>query len=336
MARPEGREGVLELARSFSLDQLRVMRNPDSADPIGLAGLGKDNRQWLAGAFRTGPVPEREDTVPDPRMADDVLVLSCAVSERVDSASPLHRSTLPQDIEAVMRSSELARDIPEAEVDELAFDIALKRAETDLRVAAARAVDEGEIFEVRARFLGNPDYSAQQDIDTYKATVAMGMRRLHREEPLPTKIEVRVAHAVVATHGTDRHELALAMAEALERGTTATADDIRKERETLFGHLQVGTKRLDSLEERALLRRVYGSFTGTEIREICEGRGRFLERLADGAVRAKVQEEMLRLHRDTMYPEPSPWRAQHDAVARAAGLVRGHGRERGLGAEIEM
>ena len=335
-ARPEGRESVAELARSFSLDQIRALRDPEGAVPDGFAGLGKGGRERLAEAFRTGPVPDREDTTPDPRLADDVLVLSCAVSERVGTSSPVHRGTLPQDIEAVLRSSESARSVPEAEVGEFAFGIARKRAETDLRVAAARAIDEGEIFEVRARFLGNPDYSAQQDIDAYKAAVAKGMRRLHHEEPLPTKIETRVARAVVATHGSDRHELALAMAEALERGTTNPADDIRKERETLLGHLQGGAKGLDSMEERALLRRVYGSFTGAEIREICEGRGRMLERLPDGAARSKVQEGMLRLHRDTMYPEPSPWRARHDAVARSAGLDRGHGRERALGAEIEI
>ena len=334
LARPEAREAFAELARAASLEQLRALRDPDARVPDGMAGLGPDVRRRIAAAFRAGPVPEREDPAPDPRLADDALVLACAVSERVDAAAPVHRSTLFRDVEAVLREAVPARDVPEAE--ELAFGIARRRAETDLRVGAARDVGEGEHFEVKAQFEGNPGYVAKEDIDAYKAGVAKGMRRLHREEPLPTGIERRVARAVIASHGTERHELAMAMAEALERGTTPSADGIRKERAAVLGQLQQGTRDLGSYAERLLLRRVYRSFTGAEVREICEGRGPVLGRLPDGKARAVVKEEMVRLHGDTRYPEPSPWRARHDAVARAAGLDvdLGRGRGRGLGAEI--
>ena len=336
LARPEASDTFAELARSFSLDQLHALRDPAAEVLGGLAGTGKDGRKRIAEVFRTGPVPEREDTTPDPRLADDVLVLSCAVSERVDAAAPVHRSTLPRDVEAVLREAALARDVPEAEVDELAFGIARKRAETDLRVAAAREIDEGEYFEVKAQFEGNPGYAAKEDIDAYKALVAKGMRRLHREEPLPTEIELRVARAVVATHGTERHGLALAMAAALERGTTPTADGLRKERETVLGQLQDGTEKMNSYQERTFLRRVYRSFTGAEIREISEGRGALLQRLPDNAGRARARETLVHLHREVTYPEASPWRGRHDAVARAAGLDRHLGAERGMGAEIEI
>ena len=336
LARAEGQETVTELARSLSLDQVRALRDPGAKVPEGIAGLGSDGRKRIAEAFRTGPVPDREDTAPDPRLADDVLVLSCAVSERVDAAAPVHRSTLPGDVEAVLRSSALDRDVPEAEVDELAFGIARKRAETDLRVDAARGVRKGEIFETGARFAGNPGFWMSVDVDAYKAAVAKGMRRLHREEPVPTAIELRVARAVVATHGTDRQYLALAMAEALERGTTDTADGIRKEREAVLGQLQHGIEGLDTIQERSMLRRVYRCFTGAEIRELSEGRGPLLEGVADDAARTRVREELVRLHRDAPYPEPSPWRARHDAVARAGGVASRLGPERGLSAEIEI
>ena len=75
------------------------------------------------------PVPsmgQREDA-DVLHLADDVLVLSCAVSERVDAAAPLHRATLQQDIEEVLRTSAKADDVPEAEVAETAFGIAQKR-----------------------------------------------------------------------------------------------------------------------------------------------------------------------------------------------------------------
>ena len=86
----------------------------------------------------------REGPRPDPRMADDVLVLSCAVSERVDPADPVHRDTLPLYIQEALRSSALATHVREEEVGEIASGIARKRAEADVRVAAARAADPDE------------------------------------------------------------------------------------------------------------------------------------------------------------------------------------------------
>ena len=338
LARPESRQTVSELAKSLSLDEVRALRGPSAQVPEGLAGLGSEGRNRIAEAFRTGPVPEREDTAPDPRLADDVLVLSCAVSERVDDAVPVHRASLPRDVEAVLRESMLARDVPEAEVDELAFGIARKRAETELRVAAAREVGEGEYFEVNARFEGNPGYAAREDREKYKAIVSKGMRRLHREEPVPSQVELRVARAVVATHGTERNGLARAMADALELGATDSADGIRKEREALLGQLQHGTEGMSGLQERELLRRVYRSFTGAEIRDLSEGRGSLLGRLPHGGARTRVPETVLKLHSDVTYPETSPWRGRHDSLARAAGLFRqvDRERERYLGAEIEI
>ena len=336
LARPEGRETVTALAKSLSLDEVRTLRDPSAQIPDGLAGLGADGRARLAEAFRIGPVPDREDAAPDPRLADDVLVLSCAVSERVDSAAPVHRASLPRDVEAVLRDSMLARDVPEAEVDELAFGIARKRAETDLRIAVVRGIDPDELSEAGARFHGNPDFDRQSSVDAYKAGVAKGMRRLHHAEPVPSQLELRVARAVVATHGTERHGLARAMADALERGATDPADDIRKEREEVLGRLQKGIRDLDSYDERVLLRKVYRRFTAAEIRELSEGRGSLLERLPDARARDRVRKELVYMHRDVGYPEPSPWRGRHDAVARATGVDRQYGRERGLSAEIEI
>jgi len=126
-----------------------------------------------------------------------------------------------------------------------------------------------------------------------------------------------VARAVIATHGTERHGLALAMAEALERGTVPTADGIREEREAVVRQLRDGTEGMKPYGERMFLRRVYMNFTGAEIRRISEGSGPLLERLPDDAARICVQETLVRLHRGTSYPEPSPWRARHDDVARA-------------------
>ncbi|MYI69518.1 MAG: hypothetical protein F4103_12515 [Boseongicola sp. SB0673_bin_14] len=337
LARPEGRAAFAQLAGSFSLDQMAALRDPDGKVPEGLDRLGADGRARLAEAFRAGPVPERQDTAPDPRLADDVLVLSCAVSERVDAAAPVHRSTLPRDVETVLRESRLARAVPEAEVEEIAFGIARRRAETDLRVDTAREVGDSELYEINARYEGNPQFYRKQHIDAYKAAVAKGMRRLHREEPVPTRIELDVARAVVAMHGTERQDLAEAMAEALERGTTPRADDIRKERQAVLGALREDTAPREGFREQEFLRRVYGNFTGAEVREICEGRGPHLARLPDDAARVRVRDGMLHLHREIGSPEPSPWRRRHVAVARAFGARQEtpeHERYRGISAEM--
>lgn len=50
---------------------------------------------------------------------------------------------------------------PRGRADELDFGVAQKRAVIELQVSTARVIDEGEVFEVRAHFLGNLDYSVQ-------------------------------------------------------------------------------------------------------------------------------------------------------------------------------
>ncbi len=104
-----------------------------------------------------------------------------------------------------------------------------------------------------------------------------------RDDHLPAEIELRVARAVVATHGTERHGLALAMAEALECGATPAAEDFRKERKALVAQLQEGPKSMETFQERSLLRRIYRSFTAAEVRALSQGRGAILERLPDDA-----------------------------------------------------
>ncbi len=195
---------------------------------------------------------------------------------------------------------------------------------------------------VRARFEDDPGFVMIQDEKAYKAAFAKGMLRLEDREPQPTEIEARVARAVVATRGTDRHGLALAMAEALERGTTATADGILKERAAVLAELQEdwpkGEHRIErSVRKQALMRRVCRNFTGAEVREMCEGKGPVMDWLPGDAARTRVRETMLGLHRDTWSSDPSPWRGRRETLAREFGLVREDGpeRDRGMYPEIE-
>ena len=287
-----------------------------------------------------GSVVAREAAERDRRqLADDVLVLACAVSERVDAESPVHRDTLPGDVRAVLESSAKARDVPENEVAKVAAGIARRRAETDLRVATTRAVDGNEIYAVNARFEGNPQFYRKQHIDAYGAGVAEGMRRLEREAPRPTGIETRVARAVVATRGTDSEGLASAMAEALERGTTSTAAEIRKERAAVLSELQADWRESEGtigwmVREEEVLRRVSASFTGAEVREMCEGKGPVMDRLPGDAARTRVRDVMQKLQLVTS-SDPAPWRARQETLVRELGLVRDRGAERYLGIEIE-
>ena len=79
-----------------------------------------------------------------------MVVLSCAVSQRIDTAAPVHGVTQSMDIEQVLQPSARACDVPEAEVDRLARKIARKRTETDLRIAATRGTDWQEFGMVMA------------------------------------------------------------------------------------------------------------------------------------------------------------------------------------------
>ena len=128
---------------------------------------------------------DRELPAPDPQLADDVLALSCAVSERDPASDPVHRYALPLNIQDVLRSTALATHVREEEVDRIAAGIARKRAETDLRVAATREICIGETFEIRARFNGDPDCPEQSDIDAYEAALAKGAASMQRAEPPP-------------------------------------------------------------------------------------------------------------------------------------------------------
>ncbi|MYI69642.1 MAG: AAA family ATPase, partial [Boseongicola sp. SB0673_bin_14] len=96
------------------------------------------------------------------RMEDDVLVLACAVSERVDAESPVHLDTLFGDVRAVLDSSARARDVPGDEVGRVAAGIARRRAETDMRIDVACRLNPAEMYLARARYGVDPDFSRQQ------------------------------------------------------------------------------------------------------------------------------------------------------------------------------
>lgn len=57
--------------------------------------------------------PEKLAPGSDPRFADDMVVLSCAVSERIDAAAPMHGVTLPMNIEQILQMSARACDVSE-------------------------------------------------------------------------------------------------------------------------------------------------------------------------------------------------------------------------------
>ena len=151
----EEADRVMKLERTLP----EVMTDRERAAHLAAAGRKPEALDEAMDGIRSR-VAREEAERERMRLVDDVLVLSCAVSERVDAASPVHRDTLPGDIRAVLESSARARDVPDPEVREVAAGIARSRAETDLRVVAAREVGEGEIFVARARYKGDPDHSA--------------------------------------------------------------------------------------------------------------------------------------------------------------------------------
>ena len=272
------------------------------------------------------------------QLADDVLVLACAVSERVDAASPVHRDTLPGDVRAVLASTAKARDVPEEEVERVAAGIARGRAETDMWMETAQAQRGGDVHGASA-VRGRPGLQHAAG----PGGVRGWRRRGHatpgpRGSPADGDRDPRGARRRRdARHG--RHGLALAMAEGLERGTTATADGILKERAAVLAELQADWLESEGtigmmVREEEVLRRVSACFTGAEVRDMCEGKGPVMDRLPGDAARTRVRDVMRKLQLEQS-SDPAPWRARQETLVRELGLVRDQGAERCLGIEID-
>ena len=87
------------------------------------------------------------------------------------------------------------------------------------------------------------------------------------------------------------------------------------------------------VREDAVLRRVSASFTGAEVREMCEGKGPVMKWLPGDAARTRVRDVMRKLQLATPSSDPEPWRARQETLVRELGLVRDRGAERYLGIE---
>ena len=81
------------------------------------------------------------------------------------------------------------------------------------------------------------------------------------------------------------------------------------------------------VREDEVLRRVSASFTGAEVREMCEGKGAVMARLPGDAARTRVRDVMQKLQL-AQSSDPEPWRARQETLVRELGLVR----DRGAGA----
>ena len=147
-------------------------------------------------------------------------------------------------------------------------------------------------------------------LDPYDAAIKERMATLDRTPPVPDDLERIVARAAVATDGTGNEDTARKMVQALKCGTVPDAEEIRTRQKELLADLaQPGEIEADADKDR-LVQEVYRCFTFEETRQICEGRGPFIQSLASDADRSRVTAGFRALH-DFEIVGPAPWAGLH-------------------------
>ena len=271
------------------------------------------------------------------RTSDTALRLACAVTGRIETSSGFHWGDLQDKIRERLDFSEARRNLPADTVRARAMEIARKRAEADIRVGAARETRGAPVHGFRARFEGDARFSARHRQDRYRALVDDGLRWLEREGVRPTGLELAAARVEVTTGGTRYEATGRDMAEALEFGSVAGAEDIRAERAALPTELVKPVGDLGTFGRVRLLERVFRSCTVSEIRDMSAGKGPLSAGLPDGAARSRAAEN-LRILLSTDVVGPAPWKKAQAVLARSLLPERArpygtHDRSRDIGVE---
>ncbi len=256
-------------------------------------------------------------------------LLACLVTERVDSANPVHGMDLESELVRVLASD--GRPMDGRGMDG-ARRIAAARAAADLRVDAVTRLDpDNAIAAETARFQGEPFFIQHGKLDEWRALHAEGIRRAAGKEAEPTGLE-RLAAAAQAAATTDRDRLlGKAMAEALGYGSPPLAPaDLQREREELIRSMASPGQLEDGDRERTATR-LYRAFSATEIRAMAgqpEGRVTAAFRAAHGPKAGEIAAGIAELH-GARLGTPAPWYGHYEALgaalrperARSAGLA---------------
>ena len=266
--------------------------------------------EWLPDlAGRTARIVE---CGPERTRLDRELQLTCAITERIAPCpddGDFHRR-LPKPVQDALAAAGKTEGVSQEAVAELAAKIARARAEADVRVELTREFSDSTHFEFRARFEGHPRFSRGDWLRPYDASVKERIAALDRTAPIPDELERIVARAAVASAGTGNEDTAQKMVKALKCGRVPQADEIRTRQKELLADLAQSRENETDDDKIRLAQEVYRCFTLDETRQICDGRGPFIETLPSDADRSRVAARFKALH-DVEIVGPAPWAFLH-------------------------
>ena len=249
-------------------------------------------------------------------LTDQLLQLTCMVSERIAPDQRESWGDLGKRIADLLEVVEKAADVPEEAIEAQARRTARKRAEADVWVGAAREAGGGLLHQTRARYVGSAEFHRQDQMARNAEALAKGLEGLTQDVLRPNNLERTVAKAVIVTKGTPDAEVARALETGLRYGWVQAATTIRHDRMQLVDKLSRHVEPLENSDRMRLASDVYSRFQESEIRDICSGKGPHV-----GAVKCADARDCLIKNVRDLHAEPTtlpaPWREIHAGISRA-------------------
>ncbi len=249
-------------------------------------------------------------------LTDQLLQLTCMVSERIAPDQRESWGDLGKRIGDLLDVVEKAADVPEEAIEAQARRTARKRAEADVWVGAAREAGGGLLHQTRARYVGSAEFHRQDQMARNAEALAKGLEGLTQDVLRPNNLERTVAKAVIVTKGTPDAEVARALETGLRYGWVQAATTIRHDRMQLVDKLSRHVEPLENSDRMRLASDVYSRFQESEIRDICSGKGPHV-----GAVKCADARDCLIKNVRDLHAEPTtlpaPWREIHAGISRA-------------------
>ena len=269
------------------------------------------------------------------------LQLAVAITERVDAQHPVHQRDLIGEITTLVRQAETLPVDQMMVAQTIAQELARERALSDATCALAKDVvarDPGgpraqwlseDVFRAfyrdsRSR-LGHPlEFNHREVQEEYDRRVGTVIDTVKASSPHPTALEQTAAlviHHVEQAHRD--HALGEALRAIFKEGSLPSADALMQERQQLLTELAALTEVMDQSAARAVLSRLFRSFTHREIQA-------FADPTSDGAHHGAMVKGLTCLTRSPNYS----YCAWHKAVPSLAMTLHPHralSRSRGLG-----
>ncbi|MCY4306118.1 MAG: AAA family ATPase [Aestuariivita sp.] len=259
-------------------------------------------------AGRENDVKEMDDTAinqREPHSPQQALQLAVAISERIDAHHPIHQCDLVGEIATLLPQAEVLSEVDRAKVNSLCHTLARDRVifdakrtlarelvATDPRGPLAQSFNEDIFMAVegpRPVNLQHPlEFQHNSVKEEYDRRVPEVVKVVAKSKLHPTAMERAAAHVIYSVEkGSGDDALGQVLRDVFKQGSLPSAKAFMQERTQLLMDIPAITKVKDEQTARAMLKRVFRSFTHREIMAFAhstsdDGQGRAI---ADGLKR---------------------------------------------------